>query len=469
MGETGNGRNEDGRREILRFAQNDRRNGRDGETENLLSLCFSLLTFVSFYVKLKVMKLAVVGLQWGDEGKGKMVDYLARNFDVDVRFQGGANAGHTVRVKGKQVIFHQIPCGVLNKNVVGVIGAGCVFDPAVFFNELNELKKYDAEIEKRIRVSKFCNLVMPYHILIDRIREESKQGIGTTKKGIGVTYEDKYGRVGIRVGDLYNPELFKERLRVNISRKNLILMEIYHAEPLSDSEIYERYLEYAERLKPMVVDDTRYLNDCVDGDKNIIFEGAQGALLDITYGTYPYVTSSHTICGGAALGCGVAPFYVEDVLGVVKAYTTRVGFGPFPTESNEEIGEQLRNTGQEYGATTGRPRRCGPFDASVVKYAARLSGVKEIVLTKFDILSNFDKIKIAVGYTNASEFDPFLADELTPVYEEISGFKEDISDIRDFDKLPPAAKEYIHLIEHYTGLKVRYISVGPDREAVIEK
>lgn len=419
------------------------------------------------YVELAGMKLAIVGLQWGDEGKGKLVDYLARDFDVDARFQGGSNAGHTVQYKGNKIIFHLIPCGLLNANCVGVIGAGCVFDPAVFFSELETLKKNDVGAEDRIKISRFCHLIMPYHILIDKIREETKQGLGTTKKGIGPAYEDKYGRVGIRLGDLYNPELFKEKLRINLSRKNLMLMEIYHAEPLSDSEIYDKYLAYAERLRPMVVDDAQFLADAVKDEKNILFEGAQGTMLDIDFGTYPYVTSSHTLCGSASIGLGVAPRLVDQVLGVTKAYTTRVGYGPFPTESEVGLGEQLRKDGQEYGSTTGRPRRCGPFDASVVKYAARLNGVKEVCLTKFDVLANLEKIRIAVGYTNAKGFDPFSADRLEPVYEEIDGFMSDISHVRQVSDLPAQAREYLTLVEHYTGLKVKYISVGPERDAMI--
>ncbi|MGB3479612.1 MAG: adenylosuccinate synthase [bacterium] len=413
------------------------------------------------------MKLAVVGLQWGDEGKGKVVDYLAKDFDIDARFQGGTNAGHTVRCEGREVVFHQIPCGVLNKGIIGVVGAGCVFDPAIFFNELSNLKKINPKIEECIKVSKYCHLIMPYHILIDKIREESKQGIGTTKKGIGPAYEDKYARVGLRIGDLFNQDFFKERLRANISRKNLMLMEIYHAEPLSDSEIFDKYMNYAKKLKPIVINDAAYLNDALTKGKNIIFEGAQGTLLDIDFGTYPYVTSSHTVSGSVGVGLGLPPFYVEQVLGVAKAYTTRVGFGPFPTESTEEFGKSLRERGKEYGATTGRPRRCGPFDASIVKYAAQLNGVKEIVLTKLDVLSSFDKLKIAVGYNNAPAFDPFIADRLEPSYEEIPGFKKDISKIRDYDALPDEAKEYLKLIEHYTGLKIKYISVGSERNAVI--
>jgi len=413
------------------------------------------------------MNLSVVGLQWGDEGKGKIVDYLAKDFDVDVRFQGGSNAGHTVQVGSEKYIFHLIPCGVLHKKVIGVIGAGCVFDPVVFFNELNGLKAYDPDLTKRIKISKYCHLIMPYHILLDKIREESKQVIGTTKRGIGATYEDKYGRVGIRIGDLFDPEGFKEKLRVNISRKNHLLMDIYHAEPLSDSEIYDKFMNFADRLRDMVVDDALYVNTAIQKKKAVVFEGAQGALLDITYGTYPYVTSSHTISGSASIGCGVAPYDITDVLGVTKAYTTRVGLGPFPTEDKEDAAQCLRDKGQEYGATTGRPRRCGAFDASVVKYSARLSGVKKIALTKFDILAGIEPLRIAVGYTNGKDFDPFIAQDLIPVYEELPGFKEDISKIRKFKELPDEARDYIRMIERYTGSIVQYISVGPEREAVI--
>lgn len=415
------------------------------------------------------MKLAVVGLQWGDEGKGKIVDYLAKDFDIDVRFQGGSNAGHTVHVADKKWIFHLIPCGVLHKTMIGVIGAGCIFDPAVFFKELDLIKKSDPEIEKRIFISKYSNLIMPYHILLDKTREESAQGLGTTKRGIGPTYEDKYARVGIRVGDLYYPELFKEKLKANISRKNIVLMEIFNAEPLSDERIYTTFLDFAARLEPMVIDDSRYLDEQVAANKNIIFEGAQGALLDVSFGTYPYVTSSHTISGGASVGCGIGPHYIEKVLGVTKAYTTRVGLGPFPSEHSEDIGKHLRDKGQEYGSTTGRPRRCGPFDASVVRYAARLNGVKEIVLTKFDILSKLPVLKIATRYENAREFDPFIAESLKPVYEELAGFQEDISSIRMFNDLPKAAQDYVKAVEHNTGLKVTHISVGPEREAVIKR
>ena len=415
------------------------------------------------------MNLAIVGLQWGDEGKGKVVDYLSRDFDIDARFQGGSNAGHTVQLRDKKVIFHQIPCGLLNKNIVGLIGAGCVLDPAIFFEELDNLKNIDPDIEKRIRISRFCHLVMPYHILIDKIREESKQGIGTTKKGIGVAYEDKYGRNGIRVGDLYNPEVFERKLRFNISRKNLVLMDIYHAEPLSDTKIFNKFMDYAKRMKLMVTDDALFFAEALDKNKTIIFEGAQGALLDVDFGTYPFVTSSHTISGGASIGLGLPPFHIDKVIGVVKAYTTRVGQGPFPTENEAALGRKLRENGAEFGATTGRPRRCGPFDVSIVKYAARLSGVKEIFLTKLDVLANLRTIQLAVGYSNTKEFDPFSADKLEPVYEEMPGFKKDISQIRNYKDLPSEAKDYIQLLEHYTGLKVRYISVGSDRDAVIKR
>lgn len=415
------------------------------------------------------MNTAIVGLQWGDEGKGKVIDYLAKGFDINIRFQGGPNAGHTVWRNGEKYIFHLIPSGLLNKNSIGFIGAGCVFDPVVFFEELSQLKKYDNDIEQRIKISRFCHLIMPYHILLDKIKEETTHGIGTTKKGVGISYEDKYARLGIRMGDLYYPELFEKKLRLNISRKNLILMEIYHAEPLSDDEIVNKYLEYADRLKKFVVDDYEFISHAKKQNKKILYEGAQGSLLDVNFGTYPFVTSSHTITGGIFVGVGSVPFDNINVIGVAKAYTTRVGLGPFPTEDKTDFGENLRKYGNEYGATTGRPRRCGPFDASVVKYAAHLTNAQELFLTKLDVLSNFDKIKIAVGYSNAKEFDPFIADELQPVYEEIPGFKKDISVIRTFAELPAEVKEYINLMEHYTGLTVTYISVGPSNDAVIKR
>lgn len=414
------------------------------------------------------MRLAIVGLQWGDEGKGKIVDYLAKNFDVNARYQGGSNAGHTVRYDGKKVIFHQVPCGVLSKSVTGIIGAGCVLDPRILLEEIDNLRKYVDKVEERIKISKFCHLVMPYHILIDEIREGTKQAIGTTKKGIGVAYEDKYGRTGIRVGDLFRTELFEKRLRINISRKNLVLMDVYHAEPLSDSEIFDLYMRYAEKLKDMVVDDTKFLNDAITAGKNILFEGAQGALLDIDFGTYPYVTASHTITSSVGIGLGVPPQSVEHVLGVAKAYTTRVGQGPFPTEDSGQLGKMLRESGAEFGSTTGRPRRCGPFDAGLIRYAARIDGVTEIVLTKLDVLSGFDKIRVAIGYENAEEFDPFNIEHLTPKYMEVPGFKRDISGARSPDELPIEARDYIRIIEDYTGLKVRYVSVGPERDAVVK-
>ena len=414
------------------------------------------------------MKLAVVGLQWGDEGKGKIVDYLAKDFDINARYQGGSNAGHTVRYKGKKVIFHQVPCGVLNKNVTAIIGAGCVLDPTIFFEEIRNIKKYDPDVEKRIKVSKFCHLIMPYHVLIDEIREATKQAIGTTKKGIGVAYEDKYGRTGLRVGDLYNTEKFEKRLRLNISRKNLMLMDVYNAEPLSDNEILNLYMKHAKKLKPMVVDETQFLSEAVAAGKHILFEGAQGALLDIDFGTYPYVTASHTITGSVAVGLGIPPGAVEKVLGVAKAYTTRVGQGPFPTEDSGSLGAMLRDSGAEFGSTTGRPRRCGAFDAAVVRYAARISGVREMVVTKLDVLAGFETIRIAKGYKGHREFDPFISEHLEPEYVEVKGFKKDISGARSPDELPEAARDYIRSIEDNTGLKVSYVSVGPERDAVIK-
>jgi len=414
------------------------------------------------------MRLAVVGLQWGDEGKGKIVDYLAKDFDVNARYQGGSNAGHTVHHNGKKVIFHQIPCGVLNKNVTGIVGAGCVLDPKIFLDEIENLRRYDPRIEERVRISKFCHLIMPYHVLIDEIREGTKQAIGTTKKGIGVAYEDKYGRTGIRVGDLYNTEIFEKKLRLNISRKNLLLMDVYNAEPLSDSEILDLYMDYAMKLKSLVVDETRFLSEAIAAGKHILFEGAQGALLDIDFGTYPYVTASHTVTSSVGIGLGIPPCSVERVLGVAKAYTTRVGQGPFPTEDSGQLGKMLRDSGAEFGSTTGRPRRCGPFDAPLVRYAARINGANEMVLTKLDVLSGLDKIRIAVGYKQSKEFDPFVGEDLEPEYLAVPGFETDISGARERKDLPGAAIDYVKLIEEHTGLVVSYVSVGPERDAVVK-
>jgi len=413
------------------------------------------------------MRLAVVGLQWGDEGKGKIVDYLAKDFDINARYQGGSNAGHTVRHNGKKVIFHQIPCGVLNKNVTGIVGAGCVLDPKIFLDEIENLKQYDPRIEERVRISKFCHLIMPYHVLIDEIREGTKQAIGTTKKGIGVAYEDKYGRTGIRVGDLYNMEIFEKKLRLNISRKNLMLMDVYDAEPLSDSAILDLYMDYAEKLKTLVVDETKFLSEAIASGKHILFEGAQGALLDIDFGTYPYVTASHTVTSSVGIGLGIPPSSVERVLGVAKAYTTRVGQGPFPTEDSGQLGKILRESGAEFGSTTGRPRRCGPFDAPLVRYAARINGVNEMVLTKLDVLSGIDKIRIAIGYKQGKEFDPFSSDNLEPEYLSVPGFKDDISGVRMREDLPDAAIDYVKVIEEHTGLVISHVSVGPERDAVV--
>jgi len=426
-----------------------------------------VLTFENSWVELVVMNLAIVGLQWGDEGKGKIVDYLAGDFDVNSRYQGGSNAGHTVRHRGEKVIFHQVPCGVLNKNVLAMIGGGCVVDPKVLLQEIDNLTKYDPRIRERIKISKFSHLIMPYHILIDEIREGTKQAIGTTKKGIGVAYEDKYGRTGLRVGDLYNPESFEKKLSLNISRKNLVLMDIYHAEPLSDKEIFDLYMSYAEELRSMVADDTRLMNEAISAKKNILFEGAQGAMLDIDYGTYPYVTSSHTIGGSVGIGLGIPPCSVERITGVAKAYTTRVGQGPFPTEDNGELGALLRESGAEFGSTTGRPRRCGPFDAALIRFTARINGVKEMILTKLDVLSGIEKLRIGVGYIKNDEWDAFAAEQLEPKYIEVPGFKEDISGARCREDLPANALNYIRVIEEQTGVRVSHVSVGPERDAVV--
>lgn len=419
----------------------------------------------------RLNSLVVVGLQWGDEGKGKVVDYLAKDFDINARFQGGPNAGHTVICQGKKYIFHQIPCGILNKNITAVIGAGCVLDPEVFFAELAEIEAADPQIRKRLRISKFAHLIFPYHRIIDRLREQKKgdDKIGTTQRGVGLTYEDKYARIGIRVGDLLDEDVFRNKLKANLSYKNFLLMDLYQSDPLDEKKMYEDYLKHGRGFKEMIIDDAYYLNHEMDNGKRVLFEGAQGAFLDIDFGTYPYVTSSHTIAGGLCVGLGVAPVKVEKVIGVAKAYTTRVGAGPFPTELKGSAGEALRKKGGEFGSTTGRPRRCGYFDAPLVRYSAMLNGVKEIVLTKLDILDEVDDLKIARGYSGAEEFDPFAVDKLKPVYVSVESWQEKTGSVRDFTKLPAVPRKYIEKIEELTGLKVTIISVGEAKDAIILK
>lgn len=418
----------------------------------------------------------VIGAQWGDEGKGKITDYLAENAQVVVRYQGGNNAGHTVEANGKQYKLHLIPSGILYNNTINVIGDGVIIDPQALFEEMEYLQNLGVSInENNLIISDRVHLIMPYHKVLDGLSEDNrgKSDIGTTKKGIGPCYTDKFERSGIRVCDLLNKELFVERAGANIDLKNKIITRIYDGEPLNKQEIIDEYLKYADRMRPLVKDTTDIVHNEIKKGSKILFEGAQGTLLDIDYGTYPYVTSSHPISGGVCVGAGVGPKAVDKVVGVCKAYTTRVGKGPFPTELFDETGNFIREKGREYGTTTGRARRCGWLDLVILKYATRLSSITDIALTKIDTLSGIDKLKVCVGYElDGKVIDYFPAslevlERCKPVFEEFDGWDDSIMNARTNDDIPENAKIYIKRIEEYTETKVSIVSVGPDREQTI--
>lgn len=419
--------------------------------------------------------VVIVGAQWGDEGKGKVVDVLTEKADVVARYQGGNNAGHTVVIKNEKYILHLIPSGILHKGKKCLIGNGVVIDPAALIAEMDGLREKGIKVERNLVISKNAHLIMPYHTALEREHENRKgnQKIGTTGRGIGPSYTDKIARHGIRVMDLMTPALFKEKLTANLAGVNFLLENMFKAAPLTAEEIYRQYMGYAERFAGMVADTDILVNDAIEAGKNVLFEGAQGTLLDIDHGTYPFVTSSSTIAGGACTGLGVGPTRIDRVLGIVKAYTTRVGSGPFPTELNDELGEHIRQKGGEFGATTGRARRCGWLDMLVLKHAKRINGLTGIALTKLDILDGFETIKICVGYKHEGkvyEEFPKEAEVLyrcEPVYEEVSGWKESTLGIRAFDKLPANAKKYIKTIEKMLKVKVQIISTGQKRNEII--
>lgn len=416
--------------------------------------------------------IVIVGTQWGDEGKGKIVDVLTERAHYVVRFQGGNNAGHTLVINQKKYILHLIPSGIFHPQTVCVIGNGVVVDPSVIITEIEKLKKAGLEITpEKLKISERAHTIMPYHKALDLAREAKahKNKIGTTGRGIGPCYEDKVGRRGFRLIDLTKPAFFKERLKTILEEKNFFLQYL-SADPLKFEEIYEEYIEYGKYLKPFLTDTSSLLWEASQKGLNILFEGAQGTFLDIDYGTYPYVTSSNTLAGNACAGSGFGPTQIKEVLGIVKAYTTRVGEGPFPTELKDEIGDYLREKGGEYGSTTGRPRRCGWLDLVMVKTAVRLNGITSIALTKLDVLSGLNQIKICVAYKlrdQIIDFFPSTLEDLTqvePLYEELSGWKEDISYINNFSDLPKTTQEYIRKIETYLGIPISIISTGPDRK-----
>lgn len=417
--------------------------------------------------------VVIVGSQWGDEGKGKVIDYLASEADVVVRGQGGNNAGHTVVVGEDKYALHLIPSGILNKECVNVIGNGVVFDPEGFLKEIDGLNIKGVDTST-IRISERAHVVFPYHKEIDRLAEEArgKSKIGTTIKGIGPTYMDKVERSGLRICDLVS-EKFEEKARVQIEAKNKVITDIYGGEAMDADAIIKAYKAFAERIKPFVSDTTVIVYDAVKANKKVLLEGAQGTLLDIDFGTYPYVTSSHPISGGFAIGAGIGPNLIEEVVGITKAYTTRVGKGPFVTELEDETGDRIRVAGNEFGTTTGRPRRCGWLDLVIVNFAARVNGMTCMSLMLLDVLSGFDKVKICTAYEYKGEIiNHFPADldvlaECKPVYTELDGWKEDITKCETYDALPQAAKKYIEKIEQVTGVPVKIVSVGPKRSQTI--
>ncbi|EHL05342.1 adenylosuccinate synthase [Desulfitobacterium hafniense DP7] len=418
--------------------------------------------------------VVLIGTQWGDEGKGKVTDFLAEKADLVVRYQGGNNAGHTVVAKGEEFKLHLIPSGILYEDKTCVIGNGVVVDPKVLLEELAYLSERKVKTGKLL-ISSNAHVIMPYHRLLDALEEDSRgeHKIGTTKRGIGPAYMDKTLRIGIRIMDLIDDEEFAAKLRRNLQEKNNLLTKVYGVEPLDYDAIYQEYSGYAQKIRGLVADSSLVIDESLKAGEKVLFEGAQGTLLDLDHGTYPYVTSSHPIAGGACTGAGVGPTRINRVVGVIKAYTTRVGEGPFPTELADETGELMRQNGHEFGTTTGRARRCGWFDAVIARYAVRVSGISDFALMKLDVLSGFEKIKICVGYRVNNEViyefpqSQKIFKACEPVYEVIEGWQEDITGVTRFEDLPKAAQDYVRRIEQLTETQVTLIAVGPGREQTI--
>ncbi|HHY64835.1 MAG TPA: adenylosuccinate synthase [Clostridiaceae bacterium] len=419
--------------------------------------------------------VVVVGTQWGDEGKGKYIDILSADADYVVRYSGGNNAGHTIVHDGIKYALHLVPSGILRKGKTCIIANGVVIDPAVLVNEIANLSKHGNELA-RLLISDRAHVIMPWHIELDSLQEESRgsEGLGTTRRGIGPAYADKAERSGIRMVDLIDPDAFREKVYANIKTKNAIIEKVYGGTPLDAEKIIEEYLGYAEKLKPYVTDVNAIIHRALEEGKTVLFEGAQATFLDLDFGTYPYVTSSNPIAGGVCTGAGVGPKMITDVLGVLKAYTSRVGSGPFVTEIKNEIGDSIRELGHEYGTTTGRPRRCGWLDAVMVKYAARLNGLTGLCLNHLDTVGKLDSIKICMAYKldgKVIDYYPSNLKELArcePVYEEFESWKDsDISRINRYEMLPFAAKKYLRRIEELIGVPIKYVGVGPGRDQVI--
>lgn len=419
----------------------------------------------------------VVGTQWGDEGKGKIIDIIASRADVVVRSQGGNNAGHTVVNDGQTYKLHLIPSGILYKNTACLIGAGVVLDPKDFLSEIDDLSSRGISFDN-LKIDPRAHVVMPWHITLDGLSEKFRgnSDIGTTKRGIGPCYMDKYERCGIRVYDLVHPEVFAEKVRMTGKLKNKIITEVYGGEPHDIEAIIKEYTEYGKRLAKYVDDVSVIVYEAAKANKTIMFEGAQATLLDIDFGTYPYVTSSHPLSAGVCVGTGVGPIIISNIIGVAKAYTTRVGKGPFPTELNDEIGETIRNKGGEFGTTTGRPRRTGWFDAVIVRHSVRVNGLSSLAINKLDTLGGIGDLKVCVAYKKPDgtviENFPAALEELAdcvPVYETLKGFDDDVSSCRSFDELPEACKKYIERLEELCDCHISMVGVGPDREQIIER
>ncbi|MBF0705002.1 MULTISPECIES: adenylosuccinate synthase [Bacillaceae] len=414
--------------------------------------------------------VVVVGTQWGDEGKGKITDYLSENAEVVARYQGGNNAGHTIVFNDTKYKLHLIPSGIFYDDKICVIGNGMVVDPKAVLEELAYLHERNINTDN-LRISNRAHVILPYHLKLDVVEEEYKgeNKIGTTKKGIGPAYMDKAARVGIRICDLLDREVFEEKLERNLTDKNRLLEKMYEVEGFKKEDILEEYYEYGQKIAKYVVDTSVVLNDAIDEGRRVLFEGAQGVMLDIDQGTYPFVTSSNPIAGGVTIGSGVGPSKINHVVGVSKAYTTRVGDGPFPTELHDEVGDQIREVGNEYGTTTGRPRRVGWFDSVVVRHARRVSGITDLSLNSIDVLTGIETLKICTAYKYKGEvIEEFPASlkvlaECEPVYEEMPGWTEDITGVKNLGDLPPNARHYIERVSQLTGIPLSIFSVGPDR------
>jgi len=438
--------------------------------------------------------IVVVGAQWGDEGKGRVVDWLARDAQLVARFNGGDNAGHTVVAQGHTLKLHLVPSGILHSGLVSLIGAGVVVNPAQLVAEMEELTALGVDVgPSRLRISAAAHIILSTHCALDGARDAARGrgAIGTTGRGIGPTYADKAARVNLRAGDMANPEQFAERVAENVRAHNRRLQEQYGAEPLSPEQVAAEYCVYARRLADHLTDGSALVGEMLAAGETVLCEGAQGLLLDLDHGTYPYVTSSSTVAGGALTGLGFGPRYVSRVIGVAKAYTTRVGAGPFPTELLDEVGDRIREVGGEYGTTTGRPRRCGWLDLVILRYAAQVNGLDELALTKLDVLSGLERLKVAVAYewvgshpeqtcpepgrrgrrerteVFPAEFGLESLAQWRPVYEELPGWEQDISGVRSRGDLPPAAREYVERVEEWVGVPITLIGVGPGREQAI--